>query len=399
MKVRRDKPEKPYSDFPLFPHATRRWAKKIRCKLRYFGPWTDEPDRGAMWALARYNRIADDLHAGREPRPDSEGLTVADLCNHFMTSKRHLRESSEITDRTWRDYYSTCERVVAAFGRNRVVTDLTPADFEQLRASLAKTRGPVALGNEIQRVRMIFKYGYDQELLDRPIRYGQTFKKPSLKTVRRARATRGPRMLSNVELREILGAAKPHMKAMVLLGINCGFGQTDLSNLPQAALDLDNAWVDFPREKTSVARRCPLWPETITAVREYLPKRPMHRDDADAELVFVTKYGQRWVKTNKSGTPSDALGQEFSKLLTALELKRPGISFYALRHTFETVAGESRDQIAVDYIMGHAPAKDDMAAVYRQAIGDERLKRVTDHVHGWLFGSDSDTNATSGATF
>ena len=60
-----------------------------------------------------------------------------------------------------------------------------------------------------------------------------------------------------------------------------------------------------------------------------------------------------------------------------------GRGFYTFRRVFETVAGDSRDQVAVDYIMGHS--RGDMASVYRQSIADDRLQAVVDHVHKWLF--------------
>jgi integrase len=372
------KPRKPYSDFPLFPHATGRWAKKIRGKLHYFGTWND-PTR----ALQKYQDQRDDLQAGRTPRVSNDGLTIRDLSNRFLTSKQNLVNTEELTQRTFNDYYITCERLISEFGRNRLVTDLASDDFERLRASLSKSRGPVALGNEVQRARTVFKFAFDSGLINAPVRFGPSFRKPNKKTMRKARYANGPRMFEADELRQIITAADRPLQAMILLGINGGLGQADLAGMPIEAADLGRAVLEYPRQKTGIPRRIPLWPETLVALREALQSRPRPKLEADRDLVFITKYGFRWVRTNEKGTSIDSVGWEFRKLLVRLGIKRPRIAFYALRHTFETIAGESKDQIAVDHIMGHS--RDDMASVYRERISDERLRAVVETVRAWVF--------------
>ena len=65
-------------------------------KLHYFGPWAD-PNA----ALQKYLDQRDDLHAGRTPRVQGDGLTAAELANSFLTSKEHLRETGDIANRTF----------------------------------------------------------------------------------------------------------------------------------------------------------------------------------------------------------------------------------------------------------------------------------------------------------
>ena len=77
--------------------------------------------------------------------------------------------------------------------------------------------------------------------------------------------------------------------------------------------------------------------------------------------------------------------------LNRLNMKRSGLSFYSLRHTFETIGGAAKDQIAVDAIMGHVTPG--MGTNYRDSVDDERLRAVTDHVHAWLFSNLTETVA------
>ena len=79
--------------------------------------------------------------------------------------------------------------------------------------------------------------------------------------------------------------------------MNSTFFQSANSGLPASALievgdDLDNGIIDFPRPKTGIPRRCPLWPETVEALREALALRPEPKRPENAGLVFVTQRGQ-----------------------------------------------------------------------------------------------------------
>ena len=169
---------------------------------------------------------------------------------------------------------------------------------------------------------------------------------------------------------------------MVYLGVNCGFGNNDCAKLPMTALDLKKGWIDFGRPKTGVHRRCPLWPETVTAVRAALDDRPTPKDEADKDRVFITKYGTPWEPKSHTDNP---VSKEMAKVLKALKIHHKGVGFYALRHTFQTIGEKSRDKDAVRAIMGHVEGVNDMSAVYNEEpIEDSRLRAVTDYVRTWL---------------
>src|SRR5437763_16157259 len=109
-------PAKPYADFPLFPHATGRWAKKIRGRFVYFGPWSD-PDG----ALAKYLAEKDDLHAGRTPRTDPQALVVKDVANQFLNAKQQAVDAGELSRKTWADYRSIMDMLVNGLGKTKPV--------------------------------------------------------------------------------------------------------------------------------------------------------------------------------------------------------------------------------------------------------------------------------------
>src|SRR5262249_19592498 len=158
----------------------------------------------------------------------------------------------------------------------------------------------------------------------------------------------GAKLFTAEEVRKLLDAAGPQLRTMILLGINCGFGNSDCGNLPLSAVDRVGGFIDFPRPKTGIPRRCPLWPETVAAIEAALCHRPEPKKAEHAGLVFVTRCGDSW----HTGTTDGPLSRETSKLLRKLHINgRKGLGFYTLRHSFRTIADEAKDQPAADFIM------------------------------------------------
>lgn len=356
-------------------------------------PFDADEDGGTIEVPAL--RLAGTLKEGSiEP---GAGLTVRDIVNAFLTAKERRLEAGEMGMRSFSEQHATGKRLIQFLGKNKLVRDIVVDDFARLRASVARTRGPVALGNEIGRVRSIFKHAYESELIEKPIRFGPEFKKPSKKAVRIARRASGPKMFEPNEIALLLEAAGVQMKAMILLGINCGFGNTDISELTRSNVNLKNATIDFPRPKTGIARRCPLWPETIAALREVAKARPTPKDAADRNAVFITKQKNRWVRVTEPGARSqgkrqavvkDNVAAEFTKVAKAAGVLKARRGFYALRHTFRTVADEVGDRKAIDLIMGHENGAD-IATAYIEHIGEDRLQKVVDHVRTWMYGKSA----------
>jgi integrase len=368
------KPERPEGS-PFFWHRTGGWAKKIRGQLVYFGRISHDD------AMADYAQRREELHSGRASRDSEDCLTVYLLCGKFWDAKKAKLDNGEISPRTFKEYDSACKLLIKTFGKSRLVSDLQPDDFAKLRAAMAKRWGVVRLKAEIVRSRTVFNWALKNLLIKTPPAFGEEFSVPTAKVLRKHRAAQGEKMFVADEIRRMLDTARQPIKAMIMLGVNCGFGNNDISTLPIDALDLERGWVKHARPKTGVARRCPLWPETIEALRDWLAVRPTPKNEADAGLVFITYKLGNWLD---EGSGSRSLSHEMRKLLDSLGIDGAR-SFYALRHTMQTVGDECGDFLAVRRIMGHAGGND-IGDVYRERITDQRLQKVTDHVRAWLFG-------------
>jgi len=314
------------------------------------------------------------------------------MVNHFLAAQKIRVESGEMAARTWREYESYGDRMIRVFGEHTLVESLGPEDFRRLRADFQKThKSLVSIKGDIRKTKVFFNWAgpNGEGYLDRLPRFGNAFRPPSATALARAREEGAARVFTAEQIRAVLATAGPSLKAMVLLGVNCGYGNMDCVKLPLDKLDLDSGWATFARTKNAISRRSPLWPETAEALRVVLKKRKEPADPVHKNRVFITKFGKAYKARN--------LSRELGNALERAGWSRQSADFYDLRRTCASIGVQVNDDDAVRTIMGHKRAANDMLGVYnRLQVSDERLLAVTNHIRDWLFRDEAAQSSESG---
>jgi hypothetical protein len=203
----------------------------------------------------------DALHAGRKPREVPAGVTVKEPCNAYPNHKKALQDVGELSPRAWKNCEEATTLLVSRFGMGRLVPDLGRTtsrpcglDGEEVRTGpTGRLHPPRAL--RVQ-VRLRCRTAGNAHAVRAGVRTIDEEGPPARKT------GRGPKAFEAAEIRATLGGrVTPGLEAMILSGVNWGFGNADCGTRPFVAPDLAGG-----RTTTGPRRGSPAVAETVGVI-------------------------------------------------------------------------------------------------------------------------------------
>jgi integrase len=343
--------------FPSTLHPTGQYCKKINGKLHYFGT-------NKKQAFERYLEQATYLHGGQNivQKASNGSMTLKGLCDLYLEYKHSKVLAGDLSATHHNDQIGSLSKLMSFLGKGRRIKSISTLDLQNYKRGLQSAYGSAhRLNLHVGAMKAMFHWARRNDILQHI---------PNIDAVSRGKIVHQEMYIfSSEQIKKLLSLTSTKVRAMILLGLNCGFGCTDCARLKWTDLDLENGRVQLARNKTGVPRNLPLWPETIQALKK-VPR--------SGQLVFYTAEGHPWVraspKTMTDGsrryTTVNAVASMFSRLLKKARINAPnGTGFYTLRRTAATLAARSGDPFAVQRLLGHVDLT--MATRYVQDVSEQ----------------------------
>jgi len=340
--------------FPLTLHPTGQYCKKIRGKIYYFG--CDKKE-----ALQSYLDQATFLHGYNSSLQKSANgnMTIKQLSDMYLKYQHTKLLSNNLSVRHYNDQIGGINKLIDFLGQNCRIKNITTLSLQNYKRNLQKHYGSVSrLNLNISIMKAMFHWARKNDILKEI---------PNIDAISRGKIIHQDKFTFDAaQIHKLIVFADVKMKAMIWLGLNCGFGCTDCAYLKWSDLDFINGRAKLARKKTGIPRDLPLWPETIRSLQK-VPRKGV--------LVFYTNRGnpymQTAIKTDADGNVRyinlNIITTKFSRLIKKTGIIVPkGTGFYSLRRTSATIAARSGDPFAVQRLLGHADLT--MASRYVQDV-------------------------------
>ena len=330
-----------------------RWKKQINGKVHFFGSAKSEGDNRAYRAAERrYFEFLQKVEADQPVEIPLTDATVVDVCEQYLQSLCRRYDIGEISATHVEKTRCCLEDFAQHVGPTARFASIGGLALEDYRCHTLSRPVSEATGRQISlryakdrlcAVKAFFAWLYDMELLDATPRILRRYTRCDVPVIE-------VKTFTLAEVSELWAASNDRLRCWIALALNCGMGQTDLSDLRTGEVDLERSCIERQRSKTGVFAKHKLWHITLDLLAKH--KRP---DARDADRFFLTRDGNPLVArkiVNGHFHQNDAVRCAFWRVQERTGINS-GRGFYCFRKTGATLI-EQIDPLATEMYLSHA---------------------------------------------
>jgi len=330
-----------------------RWRKIIDRKARYFGK-VDPKNVNRSYREAEICYF--EFLAAREVKQPIElavnKLSVGDFAERYLQSCFSKYERDDISAAWFEKVRINACHFVEYLKPGMPLAMLNETKLDEYRNFVLslphstvtnKPISPHTAKARLDIVKYMLKWGYQMYLLDSLPR---NLARYSIITIPEPRVNR----FSLDEIHTLYSAASERTRMFLLLALNCGMGQSDVSDLRVGEIDIVEERIVRKRTKTSVHSEFKLWPLTVEMLKKH-----GNIDGKPTDRVFLSKSGHPLVReyfVDDKFKRTDAIRSAFFRLMKKTKLPNHR-GFYSLRKTAASEI-EAIDPAVTEMFLAHS---------------------------------------------
>ena len=238
-----------------------------------------------------------------------------------------------------------------------------------LRSKLTKRMTPSSAKNLIKVLGNFFDWLDGEESFEWtfPRRFHSIPKTPDKETpneLYERRIAKQRSVIPDEHLKVLFEYALPIERLILLLGLNCAFGASEIGQLRLKFIRFDEGIIEGIRFKSGNETKHKLWRQSVIGLRWFIGKRDgvLPKKDEHRDVVFLTERGRPMWHSTAKGNTSDSFANTWNNLIERVQKDNPEFlkySFNKLRKTSATRILKISSAEIASMILAHKTISDD----------------------------------------